>query len=551
MSEPFEASDDRGAPARLRAVNQALARQNALLKQLVTIYDRLSGVVLQGAGIAAITQLFADLVGRPVTVLDPLLQPLAAAVPGGARSGRGPPAHAEAEAGARAPAPWTLSHPHLRQVLATVAEERRPLRIPALPDWGVTTGCVLAPIVVGDEVLAYLRLDERDGDGDAELDLLAVQHAATVYALAVMRERIATELTHRLKNDLLESLLLGQIGDAESARERALRLGYDPSRPYRVLALVPEGLAAATGATRDDAPAAVALRRRVLSVLVELVASVAPDALAVARTDEVVAVVAEREPASRRPAPTDGARPVPSDGSGEVQAGLPRPPARDRARGAAGDAAALATRVVRGLERLLPAACVTVGIGGPCRDVTELPRSYTQARRAVETARRFGRRGQVTAFEDLGIYRLLYQVADPVELRSFADQVLGPLVAYDRKHRADLVRSLAAYLRHHGNLQHAARALVVHPNTVSYRLQRIQAITGLDLQDSEDRLVAEVALKILDGPAAADDPAPARAAAPAEARSARDPLRAAGLEVARPARPDYANTLNEGGDQGD
>ena len=117
----------------------------------------------------------------------------------------------------------------------------------------------------------------------------------------------------------------------------------------------------------------------------------------------------------------------------------------------------------------------------------------------MAAAGQFGRSGDVTSFEELGVYRLLYQVPDPAELRSFADQVLGSLLAYDARHDADLLHTLSAYLRHRGGLQGSARELMVHVNTVSYRLQRIQEITGLDLDDSEDRLVAHVALKILQG----------------------------------------------------
>jgi PucR family transcriptional regulator, purine catabolism regulatory protein len=131
--------------------------------------------------------------------------------------------------------------------------------------------------------------------------------------------------------------------------------------------------------------------------------------------------------------------------------------------------------------------------------VTDLAHAYVQARRTLAASRQFGRAGTVTSFDELGIYRLLFQVPDAGELRGFADQILGSLLTYDRRHDADLVRTLGAYLRHHGSLQSAARELVVHVNTVSYRLQRIAEISGLNLDDAEDRLTAQVALKILEG----------------------------------------------------
>jgi len=90
-------------------------------------------------------------------------------------------------------------------------------------------------------------------------------------------------------------------------------------------------------------------------------------------------------------------------------------------------------------------------------------------------------------------------VTDAAELRGFTEQVLGALLEYDQRHNADFVRTLAAFLERNGNLQSTARALNLHVNSVTYRMSRIQAIAGLDLERSEDRLLAQVALKILSG----------------------------------------------------
>ena len=148
---------------------------------------------------------------------------------------------------------------------------------------------------------------------------------------------------------------------------------------------------------------------------------------------------------------------------------------------------------------LLPTWQVTVGIGGPCASAGAIARSYAQARRALATAQRFGNQGDVVAFEDLGLYRLLFHVTDPAELSGFIDQVLGPLIDYDQRHHADFVQTLARFLAHNGNLQATARELSLHVNSVTYRMQRIQSIDGLDLEEAEDRLLAQVALKILSG----------------------------------------------------
>jgi len=158
----------------------------------------------------------------------------------------------------------------------------------------------------------------------------------------------------------------------------------------------------------------------------------------------------------------------------------------------------LAVDALAHARRTFPEVVLVIGVGGRCRDPGEIPRAYAQARRTIEIARRLGRQGEVVAFEDLGIHRLLLQVPELGELRSFADEVMGRLVAYEGKHRAGYLRTLAVYLRENGSLQRAARLLHVHPNTVTYRLNRVQEITGLDLGVYHDRLLAQVALEILE-----------------------------------------------------
>ena len=104
----------------------------------------------------------------------------------------------------------------------------------------------------------------------------------------------------------------------------------------------------------------------------------------------------------------------------------------------------------------------------------------------------------MSAFEDLGIHRLLLQVPDLNELRSFAAEVLGKLSEHEHEHKSEYLSTLACYFRENNSPQRASRLLHVHPNTVAYRIKRIEEITGLRLDNYRDRLIAQVALEILD-----------------------------------------------------
>ena len=140
---------------------------------------------------------------------------------------------------------------------------------------------------------------------------------------------------------------------------------------------------------------------------------------------------------------------------------------------------------------------MTIGIGGACRDPAEIARSYGHARRTIDAVVRLGRQGQAVAFEDLGIHRLLLQVPDLAELRGFANEVLGGLRCGDSDQAPVYLATLACYFRENASPQRASRVLHVHPNTVAYRIRRVQEITGLKLDTYRDRLMAQVAIGIV------------------------------------------------------
>jgi DNA-binding PucR family transcriptional regulator len=104
----------------------------------------------------------------------------------------------------------------------------------------------------------------------------------------------------------------------------------------------------------------------------------------------------------------------------------------------------------------------------------------------------------VVAYEDLGAWRLLARLGTPDTLREFAEETLGALVAYDRRHSGWLVETLDAYFRAQASPAQVARTLGVHVNTVGYRLRRIEEITGLDLGNARDRLAGQLAVEILE-----------------------------------------------------
>ncbi|KAB3530526.1 PucR family transcriptional regulator [Alkaliphilus serpentinus] len=136
-----------------------------------------------------------------------------------------------------------------------------------------------------------------------------------------------------------------------------------------------------------------------------------------------------------------------------------------------------------------------IGIGRLYNGLSKVYKSYIDASKAIVSGGLIGEEN-VVYFEKLGIYKILCQDVLKEELEKFYSVTLEPLVEYDRKKSTELVKTLESYYFNNGNLKKLSDDLYTHYNTTLYRLQRIQDITGMQLDNHKDRLNLEIALKI-------------------------------------------------------
>nr|MDP9166472.1 helix-turn-helix domain-containing protein [Actinomycetota bacterium] len=79
---------------------------------------------------------------------------------------------------------------------------------------------------------------------------------------------------------------------------------------------------------------------------------------------------------------------------------------------------------------------------------------------------------------------MLSVLRDTEEAQVVVDRVLGALIAYDAAHSSDMVRTLDAYLRCDRSWVKTAAGMGVHRQTVVYRMQRVEEITGRRIADT-------------------------------------------------------------------
>lgn len=138
---------------------------------------------------------------------------------------------------------------------------------------------------------------------------------------------------------------------------------------------------------------------------------------------------------------------------------------------------------------------VTVGAGGPAHMLGQQVRAaYAEARRCLSAMLTLGMVGRSAGPDELGFLGLL--LAGGRDVPQLVGSVVGPVFDYDEQRSGALVETLDAYFESGSNATAAAKALHVHPNTVSRRLERISELLGPDWQHPQRVLEIQVALQL-------------------------------------------------------
>lgn len=294
-------------------------------------------------------------------------------------------------------------------------------------------------IDVGDEPLGTLRFRGGRDLTPSERDL--AESCGHLIALQLLRERAALQSELRVHSEFLDDLLKGSVDDRHGIHARAALLGVDLNAPRFVACVGPHG---------RGAPA---VTRRVLAQVEQAIRGHFPRSVVVPRAGNVVVLL---EP--------EGAAPK---------------------------------QVHRALREVVTEpADLAAGLGRMCLALDDYADSYAEASLALDLARTRAQHGEVLSSADLGLYGLIARGSTRQSLDSIVEGALGPLLEADAAGGSEYVKTLDAFLASDRRLERAANRLHVHPNTVRYRLAKVQEMLGVSLRDVDDRFLLELALRV-------------------------------------------------------
>ncbi len=135
----------------------------------------------------------------------------------------------------------------------------------------------------------------------------------------------------------------------------------------------------------------------------------------------------------------------------------------------------------------------TIGIGSISTKLENLFESYVNAKAALEVGEIFETKSKIYSHMNLGISRLVTSV--PInKCKSFLNEILSDEILHELDN--DTINTVQKFFDYDLNISLAARELYIHRNTLVYRLDRVQTLTGLDVRKFDDALLFKIALLI-------------------------------------------------------
>jgi purine catabolism regulator len=325
-----------------------------------------------------------------------------------------------------------------------VVEIENPVLMQSLPTPGLAR--FVCPIITKNIGRGYLSIIGRDTELD-DVDLLVAEHGAAACALEMAKAKAISDTEKRLRGTFLDRVLIGDVSQQEAIRQGE-RFEHDMTQTHLAIVLSWQG---------DKVPS----NRRLETLVNSVVASQHAKALIWQRERENELLVFHA-----------------TDPDNSVDSSMK-----------------LAKLFTQEVQRQYPSAHVAIGLGQAARDIASWRSSYRDAVQALELAARL-HTDTPLYIGDLGVYQLILSLSDREKLLAFCERTLGSLIEYDLRQHADLIKTLEAFFACHGNLSQTAETLIVHRNTLLYRMNRINEIAQIDLDRPEIRLALHLALTI-------------------------------------------------------
>jgi len=135
-----------------------------------------------------------------------------------------------------------------------------------------------------------------------------------------------------------------------------------------------------------------------------------------------------------------------------------------------------------------------IAYGTVVHEIKEVSRSYKEAKMALDVGKIFFDDRNIIAYSELGIGRLIYQLPIPL-CKMYIREIFGGKGPEDFDE--ETLTTIQKFFENSLNVSETSRQLFIHRNTLVYRLDKLQKLTGLDLRVFEDAITFKIALMVV------------------------------------------------------
>ncbi|SDF52378.1 PucR family transcriptional regulator [Sporomusa acidovorans] len=299
----------------------------------------------------------------------------------------------------------------------------------------------------------------KDAEKIGELDAVILEHAATVAALQLFKQRVLSETEYRSRADFIYDLIAGNIVDKELIFSRSRFLKIEPESAWGLV------VAEFTGSGKCGRPLGEAEIEAIKTELLKIaIATFEKNAINTVRNDKLIIL-------------------------------FPVVYTNDKQESEK-TACMLAQSLHSGISTALPSIIATVGIGNICQSLQEIRKSFDQAVKAIRIGGAIFGQNRVISINDLGIFQLLSPMKDQPDLRAVISRWIGTVIDYDREKGTSLLDTLEVYLDTNRNMLATAKRLFIHRNTLRYRIDKLKKLLGTTLDNPENHLQILMSVKL-------------------------------------------------------
>ncbi len=426
---------------------EVLNNQAALLTKLEEAHKQLMNILLEGGDLKSISDALARLVKNPVAIQDIIFNKTFVSL--------------------------YRKNPDLREELVNKAENHQDIssRYYQLQHHQISEDVIgnkkinklIMPIVAGNKTYGYIIVWEIEDNLEA-FDTLTIENSSAIGALIIMKKLSIMEVEKRHRIEFIEDLLSSDPNLQKSAIERGQIFGLEFGKDNIVMVVSLDDFRKTYKKTPNNEEFIQQYKNNIRRIIKNSADNLNQQIIMGDKSDSIIILLAVE--------PMTEAKKVK-----EITI-------------------LLGEEIIKEAKNNLSNISISIGIGRYYTKMEDLYKSYQDAKKSITLGRLFNQEA-IIHFDDLGIYRLLYYENLQPELIRFYNETLRPLVEYDKKKDTELVKTLEAYFENNGNLKKISKQLYTHYNTILYRIQRIEEICNLNLQNSQERLNLEIALKIM------------------------------------------------------